>query len=228
MPQKQKEALSSQSLIPIYQVKRGIVVLKNGSLRSILEVSGINLDLKSENEQTSILTSWRNLLNNLDYSLEVITCSRRVNISPYLNLLGERASQEQSELLKIQGEDYCNFIRNIVAENNIMRKKFYIVVPYDPIILKPGGIFNQLTGAFRGLLNINRQNLASVVLSEDEFNQYYQQLLIRRDTIISNLYRLGLPGRPLETKEIIELFFNYYNPESFERESLALPEEFNR
>ena len=225
MFQQKKESLSSQSLISLNQIKKGIIILKNGVLRSVLEVSGINLDLKSEDEQNSILTSWRNLLNNLDFSLEIIIHSRRLNIGPYLNFLKERVSQEQSDLLKIQGEDYYNFIQGLVSQNNIMRKKFYIIVPYDPVILKP----NTILDSFKNMLSIGRGSFGSAaVLTNEQFNQYYQQLMIRRDNVIANLYRIGLMTKPLETKELIELFFNLYNPETFEKETLSLSEEFNK
>jgi len=229
MAQKTKEALSSQSLISLSQIKKGMIILKNGALRSVLEVSGINLDLKSEDEQNAILTSWRNLLNNLEFSLEIVIHSRRLNINPYLNFLEERISQEQTELLKLQGEDYYSFIKGLVTENNIMRKKFYLVVPYDPVIIRPKTALSQIAGSFKSMLNLSRGSFNVLnPLSNEEFNQYYQQLMIRRDNVITNLYRLGLSTRPLETKELIEIFFNLYNPETFEKESLSLPEEFNK
>jgi len=229
MAQKTKEALSSQSLISLSQIKKGMIILKNGALRSVLEVSGINLDLKSEDEQNAILTSWRNLLNNLEFSLEIVIHSRRLNINPYLNFLEERISQEQTELLKLQGEDYYSFIKGLVTENNIMRKKFYLVVPYDPVIIRPKTALSQIAGSFKSMLNLSRGSFNVLnPLSNEEFNQYCQQLMIRRDNIIANLYHLGLSARPLETKELIEMFFNLYNPETFEKESLSLPEEFNK
>jgi len=229
MAQKTKEAFSSQSLISLSQIKKGVIILKNGALRSVLEVSGINLDLKSEDEQNVILSSWRNLLNNLDFSLEIVIHSRRLNITPYLNFLEERISQEQTELLKLQGQDYYSFIKGLVTENNIMRKKFYLVVPYDPVMIKPKTALNQMVGSFKSMLNLGRESFNILnTLSNEEFNQHSQQLMIRRDNVITNLYRLGLSARPLETKELIEILFNLYNPETFEKESISLPEEFNK
>jgi type IV secretory pathway VirB4 component len=228
MAQKTKEALSSQSLISLSQIKNGVIILKNGALRSVLEVSGINLSLKSEDEQNAILTSWRNLLNNLEFSLEIVIHSRHLNIDPYLNFLEERVSQEQTELLKLQGEDYYSFIKGLVTENNIMRKKFYLVVPYDPVVIRPKTALGQIAGSFKSMLNLSRKSFNVLnPLSNEEFNQYYQQLMIRQDNIIANLYHLGLSARPLETKELIEILFNLYNPETFEKESLSLPEKFN-
>lgn len=224
-----KEAFSSQSLISISQIKKGVLILKNGSLRAVLEVSGINFDLKSEEEQNDILNAWKALLNNLDFSLEVIIHSRRLNIEPYLNYLQNKIANEQIELLKIQGEDYYNFIKGLVTGNKIMKKKFYLVIPYDPIIIKPKTFLSQMTDSFKSLLNLTRESFNTITpLTDEEFNQYYQQLLIRRDNVMTNLYRLGLTSRPLETKELIELFFNLYNPETFEKESFRVPEDFNK
>jgi len=224
-----KETSSSQSLISLQQIKKGVVILKSGSLRSVLEVSGINFDLKSEEEQSSVLMSWRNLINNLDFPLQVVAHSRRVNIESYLNFLQERISQETNNLLKFQGEDYYTFIKGLVTGNNIMKKKFYVIVPYDPIVLKTKTILSQIAEAYKTLLNLRHQAFSAIIpLSDESFNQHYQQLIIRQNNIITNLTRMGLQAKPLTTKELIELFFNSYNPEAFERESINIPEEFNK
>lgn len=224
-----KEALSSQSLVSINQIKKGIIILKNGSLRSVLEVSGINLDLKSEDEQNSILLSWRDLLNRLDFSLETVIHSRRVNIAPYLNSLQEHINKENNDLLKLQGKDYLNFLQGLLAQNNIMKKKFYVVIPYDPIIVQTKTIISQMGSSFKELLNLTHQAFPKAVfISPEKFNRYRQQLMIRQDNIITNLARIGLKARPLTTKELIELFYNLYNPQPLEKESFQLPRELNQ
>ncbi|MFA5722209.1 MAG: hypothetical protein WC940_01315 [Candidatus Paceibacterota bacterium] len=229
MPSKIKEAFSSQSLLSLHQIRKGVIILKNGSLRSILSVSGINLDLKSENEQSSILVNWRNLLNNLDFQLEVVAHSRRVNIQTYLNFIQERINQETNNLLKLQGEDYYTFINGLVTGNNIMKKKFYVVIPYDSVIIRPKNILSQIKEAYKSLLNLKRQAFSNVQpLSNENFNQHYQQLMIRQNNVINNFTRMGLQAQPLTTKELIELFFNLYNPETFERESINIPSELNQ
>ncbi len=224
-----KETSSSQSLISLQQIKKGVVILKNGSLRSVLEVSGINFDLKSEEEQSSVLMSWRNLINNLDFPLQVVSHSRRVNIETYLNFLQEKIGKETNNLLKLQGEDYYTFIKGLVTGNNIMKKKFYVIVPYDPVMIRTKTVLSQIAEAYKTLLNLRHQAFsATIPLSDENFNQHYQQLMIRQNNIITNLTRMGLQSRPLTTKELIELFFNSYNPEAFERESINIPEEFNK
>jgi len=223
-----KEAYSSQSLISVNQIKRGVVILKNGSLRSVLEVQGINLDLKSEDEQNSILASWRGLLNHLDFSLEIVVHSRRINIASYLDFLQERIDKEKNDLLKLQGSDYHGFLRGLITENNIMKKKFYVVIPYDPIVIAPKTILSQTVSSFKSILNLTHQSFSKAVfIPAEQFNRYQQQLMIRQNNLVSSLARIGLLSRPLITKELIELFYNLYNPETFEKESLNLPQEFN-
>lgn len=210
---KEKEEFATQSLIPIYEIKRGVLVLKNGSLRSVLEVSGINFDLKSADEQSTILTLWRQLLNHLEFSLEVCVLSSKVNIDSYLNFLQQQVAKETNELLKIQGEDYYNFLSALVSQNAIMKKRFFVIVPYDPAILKSQSFFDQVKDTLKGVINLKRESFSNVnVLTEEEFENYYQQLMIRQSSVISALTRIGLISRPLTTKELIELFFNLYNP----------------
>ncbi len=214
-----KDFLTTQSLISVKEIRRGIIILKNGSLRSVLQVSGINMDLKSLEEQNIILTGWRTLLNNLDFPLEVICHSRRVNIESYLTILTERIKKETNELLKIQGEDYYSFISGLVSENKIMTKKFFLVVPYDPIKIEVKSFLSDLLQSFKEMFQIKTTAFsATKPLSDEEFNQYYQQLLIRQGIIINTLTRIGVEVRAVSTKEIIEILYNLYNPETFERE----------
>jgi len=221
-----QEIFSTQNLISIKNIRRGVIILKNGSLRLILQVSGINTDLKSIEELNIILSGWRALLNNLDFSIEVIAHSRRINVDSYLNTLKEKIKNETNELLKLQGEDYYNFISGLVSENKIMTKKFYLVIPYDPIKIEIKNIFSDIIKTFKEIFSMKLTAFSSEenILKEEEFQQYYQQLIIRQGIVISTLNRIGLQARPLNTKEVISLIFNLYNPETFEKEIITTPQ----
>jgi type IV secretory pathway VirB4 component len=123
----------SQQFVPIKEVRDGVIYLKGGGLRQILIVSGINFELKSEAEQNMILGGFQNFLNSLDFSVQFFIHSRKVNVDNYLAKMGERQAEEKNELLKIQIEEYVNFIRSFVDQNAIISKSFFITVPYDPI-----------------------------------------------------------------------------------------------
>lgn len=219
----QKEHLASQELISIDQIRNGVVILKNGALRSVLKVGGINLELKSEAEQNEIINGWRNFLNSLDFDLQIVVVSRRANINKYLEFLKENTKNETSELLKIQIEDYYNFIKNFVETYSVIHKDFYIVVPYEPIVLKPSGFFPRISSGFSYLFNLNRPAFTTTVqLSDEDFFKYQHQLLIRQANVISGLNRLGLESRPLNTEELIQLYYNLYNPGLAELEKINL------
>src|SRR3989344_3368735 len=133
MPPNTKEAASTQQFIEVADIKNDVVVLKSGGLRKILAVSGVNIDLKSEEEKNLILSSFQNILNSLNFSLQCFVHSRKLNIDSYLETLSGRIPQETNELLKNQIIEYQTFIKALVAENAIMQKSFFVVVPYDPM-----------------------------------------------------------------------------------------------
>ena len=213
---------NSQSLIPIYQIKKGVIILKDGSLRSIFEVAGVNIDLKSPEEQNILFNSWRAILNTLEFSLQVVILSYRLNINPYLTFLKNQIERESNELLKIQGEDYYNFLTSLVTQNSIMKKRFFLAVPFTPLTFTPTKAAGQLSASFKNMFNFSREAFAQVSpISDQEFERAYQQLIIRQTNLAGNLNKMGLSCRVLDTKEIIELLYNLYNPELLENEALV-------
>ena len=134
-----KEALPTQQFIEIEAIKNGVIILKNTGLRQILMVSGINFDLKSEEEQGMLISLFQNFLNSLNFTVQIFIHSRKLNIDSYLEGLSVRESQESNELLKNQIAEYREFIRSFVAENAIMNKTYFVVVSYDPVKVPEGG-----------------------------------------------------------------------------------------
>src|SRR3989338_4613089 len=125
----------TQDLIPVKSVKNGIVQLKDGSLRKVILVDGTNFDLKSEDEQRVIVGAYQSMLNSLDFSLQTQIHSRKLNIEGYLQNLTRRLEEEDNSLIRTQIEEYIEFVKSFVAENAIMAKSFFVVVPYDPSAL---------------------------------------------------------------------------------------------
>ena len=216
-----KEALPTQQLIEISDVKDGVLVLKNGGLRRVLMVAGINFDLKSEEEQNLLLYSFQNFLNSLNFSIQCLIHSRKLNIDEYLLKLKERESQETSELLKNQISEYQEFVKTLVSQNAIMQKSFFVVVPYDPIQLKQAAM-----GASSKILGIFGRKQTS---KSKEFDHQYalnlEQLNQRTNQVMSGLQPIGLTSVPLNTEEIIEFFYNLYNPETTEKRRLEIAKE---
>lgn len=198
---------STQQYVDVEEIKDGVIILKNGSLRSILLVSSINFDLKSTDEQDAIIQQYQSFLNSLDFPAQILINSRRLNVEPYLDFLGEKEKKQTNELLRLQISEYRNFIKNLTEVSNIMTKFFYIVVPFSPVESKEGGVFNKISAMFSP-----RQE---VLKKRESFETYKNQLWQRVDHVISGLSGIGLKLVPLKTEEIIELLYNSYNPNVF-------------
>lgn len=156
-------------------------------------------------------------MNNLEFSLEVISLSRKVNIEEYVSKISEDTKKETNELLKYQINDYIGFISDFVKNYPIMKKSFYIVVPYDPVSLKPSSLFTQIKGALSKTLSLNREAFPlESVMPEEEFQRNYQQLMIRQDTILTHLKRMGLDAEIVDTDAMVQLYYNLYNPDNID------------
>ena len=212
---------STQQFVEVQEVREGVIFLKNGSLRQLLMVSGINFDLKSETEQDLMTYAYQNLLNALDFSVQIFIHSRRLNIESYLQKLQERQNQETNELLKTQIAEYLEFIKSFVSNNAIMDKTFFVVVPYDPTVLPKTGK--------RVLEFIKKRGAApaknQISQSEEDIQRNLQQLKQRVDQVMVGLQQIGVRVVPLSAEETIELIYNLHNPQLIERGGLEIAKE---
>lgn len=198
---------STQQFVDVEEVRDGVIVLKNGAIRSVLLVSSLNFDLKSAEEQDAIILQYQNFLNSLDFPIQVIISSRRFDIRPYMEILKDKENHQKNDLLRLQISEYQNFIKNLADVSNIMSKFFYIVVPFSPVEDKEKGLFKSLTTLI---------NPSSVISEHREFFETYKnQLWQRVDHISFSLSQTGLKIMPLNTEELIELLYNSYNPSLF-------------
>lgn len=205
---------STQYLVPINEIRNNVLILKNSALRSIIEVDGINMDLLENETQENLLNNWQSFLNNLDFSVQILIVSRKINIDEYLNNVEGRIANIDEEMLLTQANDYINFVRDFVNSNQVIDKKYYVVVPYDPIIFKKSSFVGQTKDLLLALFNLNREAFSQdVVLDEDEFQKHYQQLILRQETVMAQLQRIGLTTKLVTTNEIIPLIHNMYNPD---------------
>ncbi|MFM2331101.1 MAG: hypothetical protein RLZZ26_608, partial [Candidatus Parcubacteria bacterium] len=122
-----KPSGATQQFVPVKEIKDGVIILKDGGYRGVLMCSSINFGLKSADEQHAITLGFQNLLNTLDFSIQIVVNSRRMDLRPYLALLEEKQADQKTELMKIQLHEYMEFVRSFADQANIMTKSFYIV-----------------------------------------------------------------------------------------------------
>ncbi len=206
---KKTTTASTQKYLDVAEVEKDTIILKNGSLRSVLAVSAINFDLKSSKEQEAIIGQYQNFLNSIDFPIQIIISSRKLNMDNYLNFLNSKEKEQSDELLRLQISEYKSFIEQLVAVSNIMDKYFYIVVPFSPMENKEKGFFGNLINL------ISFQKNKNISDKRENFETYRDQLFQRVDHIIAALSGIGLRITPLKTEELIELLFNSYNPEVY-------------
>lgn len=211
-----KTAARSQEFVPIREIRDGIVVLEDGSLHTILMASSLNFALKSADEQDAIIAQYQNFLNSLDFSVQFFIQSRKLNIAPYLDTLRESAKNQTNELLKIQTTEYIEFIKNFVQSANIVSKTFFIVISYTPTVFESkGGVLSGIVDMFLP----KRKEAAP--LPTEKFEEYALQLRQRAGVAGQGLARTGVRIIPLQTDEVVELFFGLFNPEELERGKAA-------
>lgn len=208
--------LPTQEFVPIKEVRDGIVVLKDGSLRGILLTSSVNFALKSEDEQKSIIFQFQNFLNSLDFPIQIFIESRKLDIRPYIAILEERYKEQTSDLLKIQTREYIDFVRTFTENSNIMTKSFFVVVPYGSTLLQPGKV-GGLSSVGNTLLGKKKTEEEKVRDSLAQFEELRTQLEQRIAVVEQGLTRIGVRIVELGTEEVIELFYKIFNPGELEK-----------
>lgn len=210
---KAKPGPPTQRFLDIAEIRENVVVLKDGTLRAVLMVSSLNFALKSEDEQQAIIQGYMQFLNGLEFPIQVVIQSRRMNIDGYLDRLQEQEDKIGNELLKTQIRDYRSFVTELVQLGEIMQKRFFVVVPYDPLSDKKTGFLSKVSTALAP---------ASVVkLKEKVFIERRDALLQRTSLIGGGLQSMGLQTALLDTQGLIELYYETYNPDAAVHEKMT-------
>lgn len=205
----------TQEFVPIKEVRDGVVLLKDGGMRSILLCSSLNFSLKSEDEKQAILYQFQDFLNSLDFSIEIVVQSRKLDIRPYIALLETQEKNQVNNLMKIQVKEYIQFIKNFTESTNIMTKHFFIVVPYSPAILSSAKT-DGLTGGLSARLGLSAKKEGPTT-TETSFDENRSQLEERLGVVEQGLVRTGIRVARLGTEEVIELFYKAFNPGEAEK-----------
>ena len=200
---------STQEFLEIEDIKEGVILLKNKELRGVLMISSLNFALKSEEEKEGIIYAFQSFLNTLDFSCQIVVQSRKLNISSYLDELTELEKKQKNELLKIQAVEYREFIKNLTEKSTIMTKNFFLVVPYRLAELLGVKAVTKM-----GLFQIGKGK--EVFLTDEDFQRCKSQLWSRMEYVAAGLRRCEIEAVPLNTAELIELFWSWHHPEEAE------------
>ncbi len=196
---------AAQAYLPIAEIKADTVILQDGTLRAVLMTSSINFSLKTEDEQNALISAYVSFLNSLDFPLQISVQSRRLQIRPYLDKLIKKEKAQSNELLHAQIADYRAFIEEFVEIGQIMTKRFYVIVPYDPLSNRQKSFWSRFKEVLTPALTVR--------LKEERFQKRKADLDVRIRQVISGLQGMSLTVRQLDTQSLIELYYISYNPD---------------
>ncbi len=205
---KKNKLISTQKYLQFSEVHDDTLVLKNGGLRAILQVSSMNFNLKSEAEQNAIIHSYQSFLNALDFPVQILVRSRKLDIDHYIADLEHRHSQISNPLLQQQMGDYIDYISRLVEYSDIMEKRFFVVVPLNPARAQKKGIFASFLEYIQP-----EDSVEKIIQRKREFKNLKRKLDARIQTVKTALENCGLGVKQLRTEEIIQLFYQAYNPD---------------
>lgn len=213
-----KNPNSTQNTLLFSEIRDDLVIMADGSFRAVVACKSINFDLMSANEREGIEFSYQNFLNSLNHPVQILIRSQRVDIGPYIEGLSAARKNQDNMLLGMLMDDYIDFIHDLSQQANIMNKSFFIVIPYNPLgdastLIEQGkGFFSKLFASPKN--TIKKIDSASYQKAKDEIAN-------RVEGVSSGLYQLGIQSVQLNTKELGELYYNSYNPDTAVREPLG-------
>ncbi len=210
---------STQNTLQIAEIRDGIVIMNDGSYRSVIMVKSINFDLMSQQEQEAVEYSYQGFLNSLYFPIQIFVRSERVDLRPYIDRLDKIRSEHDNMLLALLMDDYVNFIATLSSQTNIMDKRFYVVIPFFPVEDVTKAI-TQSKNFFTGIASMFSNKEQHFTINEPDLLKAKDELRNRVQSVLSGLQQSGIQGLPLDTQELIELYYDTYNPDTATRQQL--------
>jgi hypothetical protein len=211
---------STQNSLLIAEIRDGVVIMSDGSFRSIVMLKSINFDLMSPQEQEAVEFAYQGFLNSLYFPIQIFVRSQKVDLRPYMEKLDKIRTEHDNMLLAMLMEDYLMYIDQLSAQTNIMDKKFYIVIPFYPHPESAKKALSESKNFFSGLTSMFSPTETHVVINEGELEAAKNELRNRVQATLSGLAQCGVQGLPLDTQELIELYYDTYNPDTATRQQL--------
>ena len=197
-----KPTASTQAYLDVREIKEGTIVMKDGSIRAVLVVASVNFSLKSGGEQNALISAYQNFLNGLEFSIEILMQSRKMDIHSYLDKLRSIMQQQTNELLRMQTQEYIEYIAKLIEFASIMNKTFYVAIPLTTGAVKTGLVYK-----IGNLFNPARE----ITVEKRDFEKAREELNKRVNQVVSAMSSMGLKTIVLNTEELIELMYNSYN-----------------
>ena len=217
-PVKPKKPNSTQNSLLLSEIRDNMVIMTDGSFRAVIACKSINFDLMSSSEREGLEYSYQNFLNALNHPIQILVRSQRIDIGPYIDRLIEIRRNQDNMLLNVLMDDYIDYIDMLSQEANIMDKSFFIAVPYYP-----QGDVNNLLEQGKGFFGkiISKPKNTVTKIDTVAYEKAKTEIKNRVDSVMAGLFQMGIQSIQLGTKELGEMYYNFYNPDTAVREPLT-------
>jgi hypothetical protein len=219
---------STQNSLQISEIRDGVAIMNDGTFRAVIMCKSINFDLMSPQEREAVEFSYQGFLNSLYFPVQIFVRSEKVDIRPYLEKLDKIRTEEDNMLLALLMDDYISFLADIAQQTNIMSKKFYLAISYPEQDEELRSALNQSRGFFSGLAGMfGKESIPHVIIDENTLESAKTELRNRVQAVMQGLLECGVQSLPLDTQELIELYYDAYNPDTATRQHLKNFEELS-
>ncbi len=218
-PQPRTNPNSTQNTLQISEIRDGIVIMNDGSFRGVVMVKSINFDLMSAQEQEAVEYAYQGFLNSLYFPVQIFIRSQKVDLQPYIEKLDKIRTEHDNMLLALLMDDYIGYIDQLAQQTNIMDKKFYVVIPYFPVIDVQKAL-TQSKNFFTGVAQLFKTKEDHITINEADLEKAKTELRNRVQAVLAGLQQCNIQGLPLDTQELIELYYDTYNPDTATRQQL--------
>lgn len=206
---------STQNALQIAEIRDGIAIMNDGTFRAVVMCKAINFDLMSPQEREAVEFAYQGFLNSLYFPIQVFIRSQKVDLRPYLEKLSKIRSSQESMLLALLMDDYIAYLGEIAQQTNIMDKKFYVIISYPDLNKDVRSALKQSTGFFSGVGELFSSNKTPhITINENVLEQAKTELRNRVQACMQGLLQCGVQSLPLDTEELIELYYDAYNPDT--------------
>jgi type IV secretory pathway VirB4 component len=207
---------STQNTLQIAEIRDGIVIMGDGSFRAVIACQSVNFDLMSPEEREAVEFSYQGFLNSLYFPIQIFIRSSKVDMRPYIEKLDKIRSEHDNMLLALLMDDYIGYMSDIAMQTNIMDKRFYIVVPYFKTVDAQKAV--QASKSF--MTSVFGKKEERITINEQDLETAKTELRNRIQAVMAGLQQCGVQSVPLDTQELIELYYDAYNPDTATRQKL--------
>lgn len=211
---------STQNTLQIAEIRDGIVIMNDGSFRSVVMVKSINFDLMSPREQEAVESSYQGFLNSLYFPIQIFVRSQKIDLREYIEKMDKIRTEHDNMLLALLMEDYIAYMDNLSRETNIMDKKFYVVIPFFPVVDTSKEAVKQSKNFLEGFGGLFSKKEQHVTINEKDLENAKDELRNRVQSVLGGLQQANIQGLALDTQELIELYYDTYNPDTATRQQL--------